>query len=433
MGARCSATSCSCARACRGSSGAGASSTTRCGSPTSCARSARSSSRAARPPTRARSRAARRRARARRSRSGSARASGGACTSSSSRRYTEKVWGVPTSEIRAEWAAQRIRTLSFWRVVRAALLNDGGDVHSLIEQFHYPRLGPGPDVGGDGGRDRRRRRRAAPRRRASTRLELARRARRGGARRRRARRGRARRSRRCRCATSSRSPTRRRRAAVLDAAHGPALPRLPHGRARRPRRRPLPRQLDLRPRPRRARRADPELPRLERGDGARRRAHVRRPGVLLLRGRRAVERDRRRARRARDARARRGSAWPTAGASRPATSCASRRPIRSTTPTTSGACGTSATWLEGIANLQQIGRNGLHRYNNSDHSMLTALRAVENACRGADARPVGGQLRRRVPRGARAAPSSPTAARPRRPRCALRRRARRAVGGQPTE
>jgi protoporphyrinogen oxidase len=35
-------------------------------------------------------------------------------------------------------------------------------------------------------------------------------------------------------------------------------------------------------------------------------------------------------------------------------------------------------WLEGLENLQQIGRNGLHRYNNSDHSMLTAMRAVEN-------------------------------------------------------
>ena len=57
--------------------------------------------------------------------------------------YTEKVWGVPTTEIRAEWAAQRIRTLSFSRVVRAAVLNDGGDVRSLIERFHYPRLGPG--------------------------------------------------------------------------------------------------------------------------------------------------------------------------------------------------------------------------------------------------------------------------------------------------
>ncbi|HWC27385.1 MAG TPA: FAD-dependent oxidoreductase, partial [Solirubrobacteraceae bacterium] len=44
---------------------------------------------------------------------------------------------------------------------------------------------------------------------------------------------------------------------------------------------------------------------------------------------------------------------------------------------------TIRAWLEGIANLQQIGRNGLHRYNNSDHSMLTALRAVENACGGA--------------------------------------------------
>ena len=39
-------------------------------------------------------------------------------------------------------------------------------------------------------------------------------------------------------------------------------------------------------------------------------------------------------------------------------------------------------WLDAIANLQQIGRNGLHRYNNSDHSMLTALRAVENATAG---------------------------------------------------
>ncbi len=40
-------------------------------------------------------------------------------------------------------------------------------------------------------------------------------------------------------------------------------------------------------------------------------------------------------------------------------------------------------WLSGIENLQQVGRNGLHRYNNSDHSMLTALRAVENIQQGA--------------------------------------------------
>jgi protoporphyrinogen oxidase len=59
------------------------------------------------------------------------------------RSYTEKVWGVSTSQLSADWAAQRIRTLSFSRVVRAALLKDGADVRSLIEQFHYPRFGPG--------------------------------------------------------------------------------------------------------------------------------------------------------------------------------------------------------------------------------------------------------------------------------------------------
>ena len=35
-------------------------------------------------------------------------------------------------------------------------------------------------------------------------------------------------------------------------------------------------------------------------------------------------------------------------------------------------------WLDRVPNLQQIGRNGLHRYNNSDHSMLSAMRAVDN-------------------------------------------------------
>ena len=39
-------------------------------------------------------------------------------------------------------------------------------------------------------------------------------------------------------------------------------------------------------------------------------------------------------------------------------------------------------WLEGFSNLQQVGRNGLHRYNNSDHSMLTSIRAVENILDG---------------------------------------------------
>jgi protoporphyrinogen oxidase len=58
--------------------------------------------------------------------------------------YTEKVWGVGTDELRAEWAAQRIADLSLWSALRAALPGGGGDTpKSLIEQFHYPRLGPG--------------------------------------------------------------------------------------------------------------------------------------------------------------------------------------------------------------------------------------------------------------------------------------------------
>jgi protoporphyrinogen oxidase len=60
------------------------------------------------------------------------------------RTYTEKVWGVPTSEIRAEWAAQRIKGLSLPSAVRAAVLGDRDKrVRSLITEFHYPRLGPG--------------------------------------------------------------------------------------------------------------------------------------------------------------------------------------------------------------------------------------------------------------------------------------------------
>ncbi|MCG8589532.1 MAG: NAD(P)/FAD-dependent oxidoreductase [Proteobacteria bacterium] len=59
--------------------------------------------------------------------------------------YTEKVWGMPCSEISADWAAQRIRNLDLLTAVRNAFLGgrSGQVVTSLIEQFHYPRLGPG--------------------------------------------------------------------------------------------------------------------------------------------------------------------------------------------------------------------------------------------------------------------------------------------------
>jgi protoporphyrinogen oxidase len=60
------------------------------------------------------------------------------------RTYTEKVWGVPCNELRAEWGAQRIRGLSLGSAARNALFgNRGNAVKSLIDEFHYPRLGPG--------------------------------------------------------------------------------------------------------------------------------------------------------------------------------------------------------------------------------------------------------------------------------------------------
>src|SRR5438270_1963197 len=58
--------------------------------------------------------------------------------------YTEKVWGVSTSEIRSEWAAQRIKGLSFFSAAKAAFFgNRGNKIKSLISEFNYPRYGPG--------------------------------------------------------------------------------------------------------------------------------------------------------------------------------------------------------------------------------------------------------------------------------------------------
>jgi protoporphyrinogen oxidase len=62
--------------------------------------------------------------------------------------YTEKVWGMPCSEITAEWAAQRIKDLSLWTAVMSAFMgrerpNNPKAIRSLINSFHYPRKGPG--------------------------------------------------------------------------------------------------------------------------------------------------------------------------------------------------------------------------------------------------------------------------------------------------
>ena len=61
--------------------------------------------------------------------------------------YTEKVWGIPCHQISAEWAEQRIKGLSFKTTLKHALgkgLKGGEEViKTLIHQFHYPRQGPG--------------------------------------------------------------------------------------------------------------------------------------------------------------------------------------------------------------------------------------------------------------------------------------------------
>jgi protoporphyrinogen oxidase len=62
--------------------------------------------------------------------------------------YTEKVWGIPCSEISADWAAQRIKGLSMLSLLKATLLprrRKGRDqvIKTLIDTFRYPRHGPG--------------------------------------------------------------------------------------------------------------------------------------------------------------------------------------------------------------------------------------------------------------------------------------------------
>jgi protoporphyrinogen oxidase len=62
--------------------------------------------------------------------------------------YTEKVWGLPCDQIRADWAAQRIKGLSLYTAVRNALLAKSAPsgpaaIKTLIHSFQYPRRGPG--------------------------------------------------------------------------------------------------------------------------------------------------------------------------------------------------------------------------------------------------------------------------------------------------
>lgn len=60
--------------------------------------------------------------------------------------YTEKVWGMECSSISADWASQRIKGLSLGKAILHSFLRKSpvkSDIKTLIDCFDYPRLGPG--------------------------------------------------------------------------------------------------------------------------------------------------------------------------------------------------------------------------------------------------------------------------------------------------
>jgi len=63
--------------------------------------------------------------------------------------YTEKVWGIPCKDISADWAAQRIKGLSLSSAIKNAVFppkkngKKGSTIKTLIDTFRYPRFGPG--------------------------------------------------------------------------------------------------------------------------------------------------------------------------------------------------------------------------------------------------------------------------------------------------
>jgi len=58
--------------------------------------------------------------------------------------YTEKLWGIPCSELDAEFAAQRIKKLSLWEAIKNAITSGKGNKHkTLVDQFAYPTGGTG--------------------------------------------------------------------------------------------------------------------------------------------------------------------------------------------------------------------------------------------------------------------------------------------------
>lgn len=55
--------------------------------------------------------------------------------------YTEKTWGIPCTQISADWAAQRISLLSLWDTVKKTLFKPRNVPRTYVSEFHYPRRG----------------------------------------------------------------------------------------------------------------------------------------------------------------------------------------------------------------------------------------------------------------------------------------------------
>lgn len=58
--------------------------------------------------------------------------------------YSEKLWGIPCTELDADFAAQRIKKLSLYEAIKSAVFGGGGEKHkTLVDQFAYPKQGTG--------------------------------------------------------------------------------------------------------------------------------------------------------------------------------------------------------------------------------------------------------------------------------------------------
>ncbi|MGD9642443.1 MAG: FAD-dependent oxidoreductase [Elusimicrobiales bacterium] len=57
--------------------------------------------------------------------------------------YTEKIWGLPCSEISPDWATQRIKNLSVVEVIKKTLIKGKDSPKTLVDQFYYPDSGTG--------------------------------------------------------------------------------------------------------------------------------------------------------------------------------------------------------------------------------------------------------------------------------------------------